>query len=187
MTTVGTAIDMALKWCLGVELQLDRVAQAESDVFATTYDRTLIGTEDGQRRFVRLRVDTHLLLVSARNLLRALADLAGVAPASGVAPMPATLAAHITTLRNCFEHWDERETAHQRTGTKGRAWRDFADDYPDEDAESYVFGGGETKVGGLDLAAVRSATGAVAADLRRANARPTLGRGSNSATPSAGP
>lgn len=160
MAAVGTAIDMALRWCLGVQLQLERVAEAESDVAATLWDRPSLGTEEGQRRFARLRIDTHLLLVAARNLLRALDDLSGIATPTPVeAAVPANLAAQVKTLRDCLEHWDQRQNAHLERGIEGRAYRVFARDYPDDDPGSYTFGDGGTKVGGLDLSALREATG----------------------------
>jgi hypothetical protein len=43
-------------------------------------------------------------------------------------------------------------------GIDGRAYRDFARDYPDEDPGSYRFGAGGTEIGGLVLAQLREAT-----------------------------
>jgi hypothetical protein len=47
-------LDAALRWCLGVQLQLGRVEEAERDVAEAVFDRPLLGTTEGQRRFVRL-------------------------------------------------------------------------------------------------------------------------------------
>jgi hypothetical protein len=170
-----SALDMALRWCVGVQLQLDRLAKAEQAVEATVWDRPLLGTEEGQRRFLRLRVDEHLLVVAARNLVRALDDGRKIGiPTHITAAMPANLSAHIKTVRDCSEHWDQRATADTGKGIKGQAYRDFARDYPDEDAGSYHFGGGETKVWGIDLRALGDVTRRIDALVKEEAAKPAL-------------
>lgn len=169
------ALDMALRWCLGVELQLDRLAEAERAVEATVTDRAMLGTSEGQRRFARLRVDSHLLLVAARDLLRALDDLARIGiPANAAAAMPPSMSAKIKTLRNCLEHWDQRAAANVGRRLSGKAYRDFVRDYPGDDPGSYEFGGGMTVVGGLDLGALRDATMAVSLSLEKEAGRSSL-------------
>jgi hypothetical protein len=169
------SLEMALRWCVAVHLQLERLAESERDVADTVYDRALLGTPDGQRRFIRLRVDAHLLLVAARNLLRAVDKLTIMGlPVDTASAMPRDLRARVKTLRDCFEHWDQRDDASVGVGIHGKAYRDFAHDYPDDDPGSYVFGGGETAIGGLNLTRLREVTTAVQAALEDAARRPAL-------------
>lgn len=169
------SLDMALRWCVGVQLQLERLAESEHDVADTVYDRALLGTPDGERRFMRLRVDAHLLLVAARNLLRAVDKLAIMGlPVNAATAIPGDLSARVKTLRDCFEHWDQRGTASVGVGINGKAYRDFARDYPDDDPGSYIFGRGETAIEGLGLTSLRDATTAVQAALEVESAKPAL-------------
>ncbi|MCA1706392.1 MAG: hypothetical protein LC808_25270 [Actinobacteria bacterium] len=95
-----------------------------------------------------MRADKHFMLIAARNLLRALDALQ---PHGVQVRFPARLAADLKTLRDCLEHWDEQQGAETSSGQRGRAYRDFARRYPDEEPTSFRFGAGGTFAGGLDL------------------------------------
>jgi hypothetical protein len=148
-------LDQAVRWCYGVMLSADRLIEAEAAVERTVWDRPPDYTHEHRVPFLRLRVDTHLLIVSARNLLRALERLD--APAGTEIRVPADMAAHIKTLRDCFEHWDEREHAASGAGIKGKAYREFVANYPDVEPGSYRFGQGGTFAGGVEVAELRAA------------------------------
>lgn len=105
-------------------------------------------THADRQPFIELRSDRHFMLVAGRNLLRALDCL----QSQGLQfEFPARLATDVITLRNCLEHWDERQDAETSSGQRGRAHRRFARQHPDEDPTSFRFGAGGTFAGGMDL------------------------------------
>ena len=59
-------------------------------------------------------------------------------------------------------------------GIDGKAYRDFARDYPDEDPGSYRFGAGGTEIGGLALARLKEATTDLQAVLEHEMANPRM-------------
>jgi hypothetical protein len=156
----------ALSWAWTVVVQRRRVAAHEAVAQAGVVardTRLATGTQvpythESAKPFIELRADRHFLLVAARNLLRAMKRL----QRHGVdADIPEELAADIVVLRNCFEHWDERDQTASGKGRAGSAFRQFAENHPGDDPTSFRFGAGGTLAGGLDL----DELAAVAADL----------------------
>ncbi len=151
-----TALTAAIDWAWSVGVQRRRVSAHESRAAANARDRlAYVSTESSRtythvdrQPFIELRADTHFMLIAARNLLRALDALQ---PHGVQVRFPARLAADLKTLRDCLEHWDEQQAAETSTGQRGRAYRDFAQRYPDEEPTSFRFGAGGTFAGGLDL------------------------------------
>jgi len=123
-------------------------ASARDRLRRTSTEVTRTYTHVDRQPFIELRADKHFMLVAARNLLRALDCL----QSHGVQfEFPARVAPDVTMLRDCLEHWDERQDAATSNGNRGRAYRRFAHEHPDEDPTSFRFGGGGTFAGGVDL------------------------------------
>lgn len=123
-------------------------ANARDRLLGMSMAQTKTYTHVDRRPFIELRADKHFMLVAGRNLLRALGRLQ---THGATFIFPDGLAADVTTLRDRLEHWDERDDAQSGTGQRGRAYRSFAKEHPEEDPTSFRFGAGGTFAGGLDL------------------------------------
>lgn len=151
-TALSAGIDWA--WTIGVQrrrlLEHESLAgaSAKNRLFRMSTEATRTYTHVDSQPFIELRADKHFMLVAARNLLRALDSLQ---PHGVPSEFPARLAADVTTLRDCLEHWDERLDAATSSGQHGRAYRTFAHEHPDEDPRSFRFGGGDTYAGVVNL------------------------------------
>jgi hypothetical protein len=151
-----TALTAGIDWAWTIQVQRQRLLEHESLAASSARDRLLRTSMEARRTyihvdrqpFIELRADKHFMLVAARNLLRALDCLQ---PRALHSEFPPGLAADVKILRDCLEHWDERQDAEESSGPRGRAYRNFARHHPEEDPASFRFGAGGTFAGGLDL------------------------------------
>lgn len=145
-------LEAGLRWSWTTLRQIERLHALEARFKADSrrnrpehygYEQRLL--------FWELRSETHFCFVAARNLVRALEYLDPPAEASDFPHLPAGLLGHLQILRDCFEHWDERDPAAAKTSESGRAYRQLAALGVGEAADAYRFGPGDTTVGGLSL------------------------------------
>lgn len=152
-------VEAGLRWSWATLRQIEKLHAVENRARDDTRRR-----KDDARRgitqhfgyehrlpFWELRTETHFCLVAARNLVRALDYLDPPAAAIGFPNLPKTMVEHLKILRDCFEHWNERENAQATAGGAGRAYRQLAKRGTGEAADAYRFGPGDTMVGGLSL------------------------------------
>lgn len=145
-------LEAGLRWSWTVLRQIERLHTLE-DRFKEDAQRRVPSTFGYEERlpFWELRTETHFCFVAARNLLRALDYLDPPTSAVGFPHLPRDLFDHLKILRDCFEHWDERENAAGSAGRAGRAYRQLAELGIGEPADTYKFGPNDTTVGGLSL------------------------------------
>ena len=141
------ALHASLRWAWTVLFQCDRIDQTQNQLAREARIRDRNFDQPEREKHFRLDADRHFLFVAGRQLARALSMLA-----FGTQP-PASIAA-VTTIRNCFEHWDEKEGALAVTNPKdprGRAYRKFKAKHPDSEPEAHSWGAGGTLIGGVDV------------------------------------
>jgi hypothetical protein len=140
-------LDRAILFAWSTLEQIRRVHDSEAELAVIVEHRPTRIDHAYRIPFLRSRADRHYMVVAARNLMRAL-DLLDP-PAHVTAPTsPGDLDDHVRILRDCGEHWDERNAA--GTGNAGRAFRDHAAKWPDA-PDAYQFGGRGSRFGGLEL------------------------------------
>jgi hypothetical protein len=155
-------LEAGLRWSWTVLRQIERLHTLE-DRFKEDTQRRVPSNFGYEERlpFWELRTETHFCFVAARNLLRALDYLDPPTSAVGFPHLPKELFNHLKILRDCFEHWDEREQAAASAGQAGRAYRQLADLGIGEPADAYKFGPSDTTVGGLSLDELATTCGQV--------------------------
>ena len=142
------ALDLAIRWAEAVLVQIERLGDIERVLAADALRGTPrpAYTQAVREPFNRLRTDAHFLFIAGRNLTVALETLSACGPQINI---PSQLAKDVKTLRDCFEHWNERADA-ATTGTRGRAYRELRKRFPNDDPGSYSFGTSR-KIGGVDV------------------------------------
>jgi hypothetical protein len=145
-------LEAGLRWSWTALRQIEKLHALEAGFKAAArVERPQYYGYEQRLPFWELRSETHFCFVAARNLVRALEYLDPPAEAIDFPHLPAGQLGHLKILRDCFEHWDERDPAAAKSGASGRAYRQLAALGIGEDADAYRFGPGDTTVGGLSL------------------------------------
>ena len=112
-------LDDVLHWIWSCQLQIERLRQDLRDELGGAYAKGE-GPIEGRKRFSRTSLDEHLLLVTARNVFRALDQDKKLS--KRLETNSATRNA-ITYLRNIYEHWDDHD--------KGLSFGKFKEAFPE--------------------------------------------------------
>lgn len=151
-------LEAGLRWSWTTLHQIEKLHVLEAGFRAdatSNRPRKQYGYEE-RLPFWELRSETHFCFVAARNLVRALGYLDPPAETADFPHFPSALLEHVLILRDCFEHWDERDRVSSKDGRSGRAYRHLADLGLGEAADAYRFGPADTTVGGLSLEALEA-------------------------------
>lgn len=144
------ALDGVTHWSLAVVVQAERVAAHQEKIAADPKIPTRYGRAQ-RLPFIHLRNDKKLLFFATANLIRAYAYLTDLTAPDALPQPPGTVAERGKLLRDCAEHWDEEYPERARSKSSGRAFRDFAEQFPGEDADSHRWGPAGTTIGGLEV------------------------------------
>lgn len=144
------ALDGVTDWSLAVLVQAERVSGHQEKIAAGPEIPAHYGRAQ-RLPFIHLRNDKTLLFFATANLIRAHAYLTDLTAPDALPHPPGTVAERGKLLRDCAEHWDEKYPERARSPISGRAFRDFAEQFPGEDNDSHRWGPGGTTVGGLEV------------------------------------
>ena len=143
------ALATGSEWADAAILQTDRVLAAVEAVMEQDRRkpwRTDPTWEDSYHQpWHQLAADRHFLFIAVNQLARAMRLLAPPAQLGIVLPRRlAELAPRVKLLRDCFEHWDERERewVPRPTHHTGRAYREFSSIAPDVDPRDFIWSTG---------------------------------------------
>lgn len=147
------ALEGVTHWSLAVIVQAERVADHQEKIAADQEIPAHYG-RDQRLPFIRLRNDRTLLFFCAANLIRAHSYLTDLTAPDALPEPPGSVSERAKLLRDCAEHWDEKYPERARSPHSGRAFRDFAVQFPGEDTDSHRWGPTGTTVGGLEVTAL---------------------------------
>ena len=131
--------DTLLHWIWSWQLQWERFLKS----WNTDYDQRTMELVEYKKLESHKSFDIHILLVTTRNLLRALEN-----PPDWLSDsIETSLEEDINLLRNIYEHWNE--CGQECIDADRRSYDKFAKKYPDKNPYSIVYGPDDFYVGGV--------------------------------------